>query len=361
MRNILIAAQTVFRLISGVATLAAISILLPCVAASAQGDGVGADPGDVGTGGRNTIQGKLYLPSGQRLEQRLRVRLSSVRGGENSTTTDDNGAFTFRRLGPGTYHITVEGGKSFENAGETIDITEASLPRGTQPGQTVTVQIRLEPKRTEALAARPATVNANATAVSAVAREQYEKGIAAAAAGEHKKAVEHLRAAVKIHPEFPVALNELATNYLKLGQLGEASDALRSAVKLAPTEPVLRLNYGVVLLRQKKYSDAETELRRAVELDTTGQSAATARMHRGRALIRLGRGAEAEVELKAAIKLGGDKPSIALAHRYLGALYFERGDDKNAAAELEAYLRLVPNAEDGAKVREILAGLRKEN
>lgn len=331
------------------AALAAVGLCF--VAAAAQTDG-GVESGDLGTGGRHVIQGRLYLPTGRKLERRLRVRLSGVRGGENSTLTDDNGAFIFRRLAAGTYTVTVEGGREFETATETVDIFDG--PRRTdQPGQVFTVQIRLEEKRAVRDAPRPGVVSAAAPPVPQAARERYEKALEASAAGDHKRAVKELKAALELHPQFPLALNELGAQSMRLGQLGDAADAFAAAVKLAPEEPVLRINYGILLIRQKKYAEAEAQLARAVELDA---ESAAARLHRGHALIRLGRGAEAEAELRLAVKLGGT--GAALAHRYLGALYVERGDDARAAVELEEYLRLAPDAADAAPVRAILAGLK---
>jgi Flp pilus assembly protein TadD len=336
-----------------------LTLSLSLAAASAQEDGGGPDSGDLGAGGRHTIQGRLYLPSGRKLDRRLRVRLSSVRGGENSTLTDDNGAFTFRRLPGGTYTVTVEGGREFETATERVDILEgpAARARRDQPGQVFTLQIRLEAKRPARAEAPPGVVSAAVRPAPPAAVELYEQALASARAGEHRRAVEQLRSALELHPEFPLALNELGVQYMTLGEMGQAAEAWRAAVRLAPAEPNLRVNYGILLLRQRKYAEAEAELCRAVTLD---DSHAFARLHRGHALIRLGRGAEAERELLLALKLGGERPETALAYRYLGALYNERGDDARAAAALEAYLRLAPDARDAEQVRAILADLKKK-
>jgi Tfp pilus assembly protein PilF len=325
---------------------------LCAVAARAQGDEGGIETGDPGTGGHHTIQGRLYLPSGRQLDRRLRVRLSSIRGGDNSTLTDDTGNFTFRRLAAGTYTVTVEGGREFETATERVDIIAGSR-QSDQSGQVYTVQIRLAEKRAASDPSRPGVVSATPEAMPAGARERYAKALEASAAGDHKKAVKELKAAVDLYPPFPLAFNELGAQYMLLGQLGEAAGAFASGVKLAPDAPVLRVNYGILLIRQRKYREAEEQLARAVALD---EKNAAARLHRGNALIRLGRGAEAESELRQAVKLGG--PAAALAHRYLGALYVERGDDTRAAAELEEYLRLAPDAADAAQVRAVLAGLK---
>lgn len=328
-----------------------LAVVLPVVVAGAQTEG-GVESGDLGTGGRHTIQGRIYLPSGRKLDRRVRVRLSGVRGGENSTLADDSGNFTFRRLAAGTYTVTVEGGREFEATAETVEVLDAPR-RIDQPGQVYTVQLRLEERRAASDPARPGTVSAAPEAVPEEARARYAKALEASANGDHKKAVGELKAAIEIHPRFPPALNELGAQYMRLGRLNDAAEAFAAAVKLAPDEPVLRVNYGILLIRQKKYGEAEGQLARAIALD---EKSAAARLHRGHALIRLGRGAEAESELLHALQLGG--PAVVLAHRYLGALYVERGDDTRAAAALEQYLRLAPDAADAAQVRAILAGLK---
>src|SRR5215212_3550659 len=103
------------------ALLAALLMFGLCaVAARAQGDEGGIETGDPGTGGRHSIQGRLYLPSGRQLDRRLRVRLSGIRAGDNSTLTDDSGNFTFRRLSSGAYTVTVLFGLKFETATERV-------------------------------------------------------------------------------------------------------------------------------------------------------------------------------------------------------------------------------------------------
>ena len=333
-------------------TIAALLALFVCVTARAQTDDGLPDPGDAGTGGRHTIQGRVYLPSGRRLDRRLRVRLSGTRGGDNTTYTDDNGAFVFRRLVVGTYTVTVEGGREFGSASETVDILEGSR----RDEQVYTVQIRLAEKGGATSESRAGVVSASAAAAPEAARARYEKALEASAAGDHKRAVKELKAALEIHPPYTLALNELGAEYVKLGQLDDAARAFDAAVRLAPDEPVLRVNYGILLIRRRQYAEAEQQLARAVALD---EKNAAAHLQRGHALIRLGRGDEAETELRLALKLGGAQ--AALAHRYLGALYVERGDDTRAAAELEEYLRLAPDAPDAAQVRAVLAGLKPKD
>ena len=341
-------------------TTTALTRLVACalLAASlcrAQSDGgVGSDADSFGNGGNNTIQGRVYLPSGRRPERRLRVRLSSVRN-ETSTMTDDTGSFTFRRLGGGTYRITVDAGRGYEPAVESVDIFDA--PPGSPaagPGQTVTVQIRLEPKADEAGAAEAGTIDAALASVPAKARELYLKAQRAARAGDHKAAVEHLKRAVAEHPAFPVAYNELGVQYARLGELERAAEALGDGIKVAPDQPMLRLNLGGVLIQQKKFAAAEAALREALRRDA---SLAAAHLYLGRALIGLARLDEAERELREALRLGGER-DFAVAYRYLGALHVERGERESAARTLETYLRLAPGAREAAEIRELIKELR---
>lgn len=332
----------------------AVLLALLAATAHAQMGGVDSDPGDRGTGGNNTIQGRVYLPSGNLLDRRIRVRLSSVRGGEMMTMTDDNGAFSFRRLDGGNYLLTVEAGKEFEPARETVDIMESARVRGSnQPGRTYTVQIQLQPNRGGAQQAPPGVLNAALAGVPKAALDLYQKALKDAGGGDAKKAVGRLKEAVTLHPGFMLAHNELGVQQMRLGQLDEAAESLGAALKLAPDAFAPRLNRGILLVLRKQFGEAESELRRAIE---KGSGSALAHLYLGRTLISLGKFPEAERELARAVELGGEDSHQA--HRYLGALYVEQGDNARAVAALETYLRLVPKARDAEQIRDIIKKLR---
>jgi tetratricopeptide (TPR) repeat protein len=262
--------------------------------------------------------------------------------------SDDNGSFIFRRLTDGTYHLTIDAGKEYETADETVDLIDTGTRRGSQ---TITVNIQLRLK-TEAKNSA-ATLDAALANIPSKAREMYSRALVAAKGGDHAKAIEQLKKAVAEYADFALAWNELGIQNMALGRYAEAAAALRSALKLVPAALSTRLNYGFVLLQQKNYSDAEAEFRFVLEKNN---SLALAHLYRGRALIGLFRDDEAEKELVRAVDLGGEE--ISSAHRYLGALYSERGDKARAIVELETYLRLVPKARDAEQIRAIIKGLR---
>jgi Tfp pilus assembly protein PilF len=310
--------------------------------------GLDSDIGNPGLGGRNTIQGRIYYPSGHPLDRRVRVKVSSVRGGPASIMTDDNGSFTIQRLTDGTYNLTVDAGSEYETATESVQIIEGGGRGG--PGQTVFVQINLRLKASTGN--QPGLVNAARANVPKAARDLYEQALASSQAGDHKKAIEQLKKAVSLFPDFLLALNELGMQYLQINELDHAAESLRAALKQAPDEFIMRLNYGLVLLQQKKYAESESELRSAIEKN---DSSAPAHEYHGRALIGLRRLDEAEKELQRALALGGDE--AANSHRYLGAIYIQRGEDARARAELQEYLRLRPKVRDAEEIRQIIRDL----
>lgn len=317
--------------------------LLAVTSSFAQTSGLDPDMGNPGLNGQSIIQGRIFYPSGTPIDHRVRVKVRSVRGGPSSTISDDNGAFTLVRLPPGTYELTVDAGPGFELANESVEIRT--------DGQTAYVQFQLRPKF-GVPGNPPGVVNAALAGIPKPALDLYKQALESSQSGDHKKAVDHLKKALAVAPEFVPALNELGMQYLKLNDLARASDSLQKAVKLMPDAFVTRLNYGLVLLQQKKYSEAEVELRAA---NTRDDKSAPAHEYLGRALIGLQRLDEAEKELKRSVELGGEL--AANSHRYLGALYMKRGDDARAIAELQEYLRLQPKVKDADQIKQILKDL----
>jgi Tfp pilus assembly protein PilF len=333
-----------------IVALGAISLIICAEPARAQMGGIDSDPSDRGTGGRNTIQGSIYLPGGRRLDRRVKVKLRSIYG-EHFKMSDDTGAFSFRYLKGASYTLNVEPGGELENHSETVDIIEPPRRRN-DPGQIYTVQIILQAKQSAPV--RPAgTVDAGAVAIPDGAMKLYEQALESGREGDSKKAVEHLKEALKIYPQFAPALNELGVQYMRLKQLDKSAESLRAAIKLAPEAFAPRLNYGIVLIQLKDPVSAATELQFALQKES---ASAVARMHLGRAFINIGQYPKAERELQEAIRLGGS--DIVESHRLLAAAYIEMKENSRAADALEKYLTLAPTVKDSGKIREIIKQLR---
>ena len=315
--------------------------------AQAQMGGIDADPGDRGTGGRSQIQGNIYYPGGRRLDRRVRVRLRGVAAAEQSTQTDDSGAFAFRRLKGGSYTVLIEAGDDFEPVVENVDIVEGPGRRGDS-GVVATLQINLQFRMREA---KPVST---ITAIPEEAVRLYGEALQSSKAGDNKKAIEQLQGALKVFPHYLGALNELGVQHMRLKQYGRAEEALQSAIKVAPDAFTPRLNYGVLLVHTKNYPKAVDNLYKALQKNP---SSSTGLLYIGRALVNLGSYDDAEKFLVLAVKVATEAVEKAETHRYLGAVYIEKKDHAKAVMELKTYLTLAPEAKDAKAIADIIKQL----
>ena len=252
-------------------------LLIPlAVSVRAQGGG-GTD--FTGTGGQNTIQGRIYFPSGRSADLRAKVVLESMTSSRLSVLADGDGAFRFKNLSPGSYTIVIEAGDDYEKVSESIFIEgNSNLGRGTRipmMPRTVMVPIYLRAKMAGKTKAenKPGVLNAALANVPKPALELYDKALQAMQAGDGKAAIEHLRGAISLYPDFAVAFNALGVEYLKLGEVNRALDALRTATRLSPDSFVPLLNYGIALLEKKQFAESEAQLRQALQKNEASPSA----------------------------------------------------------------------------------------
>lgn len=310
----------------------------------------------IGTGGKHTIQGRIFFPSGRRADAPIKVRLESTNAGIVSVMADPNGTFTFRNLEPGSYSVIIES-EEYETVRESVLIEEMkskAMPGLDSNPRNFVIPIYLQPKRsTSPASSKPGVLDAGLANVPAQAVDLYNRALESIKAGDSRKAVELLRSAVDVYPNFALALNELGVQYLKTGQAEKAVEALRVAVRIAPDSLVPRLNYGVALLGKRDFVEAEAQLRQVLKKN---EAVTTAHLYLGLALIHMNQYDEAEKELQRAITLG--RESMGLAHYYLGGIYWNKKEYKRAADELETYLKLEPNAQDAARVRGTIKEMR---
>ncbi|MCA1606976.1 MAG: tetratricopeptide repeat protein, partial [Acidobacteria bacterium] len=256
------------------------------------------------------------------------------------------------------YTVVIDGGDFFETARESVFIEPATVSSRRSPGAVVplarpfTVQVYLRPKRSSTTM-KTGVLDATLAGLPSKAVDHYRQALELNAQGNSQQAIEQLKLAVAVHPQFGLALNELGVQYLKTGQLDKSAEVLKNAVSLSPDAFEPRVNYGVVLLNQRKYAAAEAQLQEALKKN---DASITAHLYLGIALINLKRYQEAEVALLRSIALGGNR--VAQAHYYLGGLYWRFGDYKRAADELEQYLLVDPKAANAEKVRATIKDLR---
>jgi len=300
---------------------------------------------------RNTIQGDIITPNGQRLDHPVIVWLSSNRG-ETSTTSNGNGSFFFRQLGGGRFTVRVDAGEGYEPATEEVNIADSgSSGNMSRVGQIYSVQIHLRPKSNQPIT--KGVISANDPPKAAV--DLFNKALESVKDGNRDKAIEQLKAALAIHPTFTAALNGLGVQYLKLGKYEAASEAFAKALQLAPDNFNLHLNSGISLFSLNKYAEAETQFAAAL---AKNEASGTAHLYRARALIALNRLDDAAIDLKRAIEIGGD--DVKLAHRYLAGIYVEKGENVEAVKQLELYLQVSPDSKETNQIKNLIKELNKK-
>jgi Tfp pilus assembly protein PilF len=334
--------------------LALLWLWVPSVQAQA-GGGIDA----TGTGGIHTIKGRIYFPSGRRSDTRVMVKLESYNSSELAVMSDSNGTFVFRGLIPGSYTVVIAGGDDYESVREPVYIdsdgnASRTAIRVPPVPRLYTVDISLRPKPNSSV--KPGILNVALANTPPAARDLYQKALNDSQAGDSKKAIEELQNALSIYPEFPLALNELGVQYLRLRQPDKAADVLSKAVKLAAQDFQPRLNYGFALMNLRRFAEAEAQLRTAIGLNN---AAPTAHMYLGIVLAIQRKLEEGEKELKIAI--ASRSSEVALAHRYLGGIFLEKHQYQLAAAELETYLKQAPNAADAEWLRQKIKELHNKS
>lgn len=330
-----------FRILKLVSTAALVLTVAVIAYAQAPGSSRGLASGE----GQHMIQGRVHFPPGQGTSDKtIKVSLESVSAfGSMSTVADQDGAFRFTSLTPGDYTIVVDAGPQYDKARESVSIyREASTG-----GRSIQVAIQMYPRVD---ASNPLFANIPQNALSL-----YQKGSAAARKGDAKAAVESLSAAVALHPNFPIALSELGSQYLLLKQWDKAGETFEALLKLKPDDVAGHLNLGIVDFNKKKMEDAETHLRKALELKSAGPAA---HYYLGLIFISTKRYDEALQEFELTISNGGE--NLPLAHKYLGGLYMSTHKNQQAADELEKYLKLDPKAADADRIKGTIKDLRSK-
>lgn len=337
-------------------TIFVLAILLACSAtAIAQGAAGGANnPNAPSRGGvSHTIRGKIFLPSGNLPDQRMRVVLELNTGGIVSEVFSDSvGNFEFRSLPNGTYKVVVPSdGRLYETLQETVELF-GNFAR------THAVQVYLKEKN------EGVTVRTKERIISVAdlqeapkdAKKSYDKGVKRARENKPAEAVALLEEAIRVFPEYLAAINKLGEQLRALNKPDEAQAAFKRAIAINPKFALPHINLGMLLVDQKRYDEGIASLENGAKLDDSFPM-----LH-----LKLGEAFmskqppdydRAEKELTRAIELG--KRDFLQVRKQLFNLNLRRQRIDKAAEQLEIYLREAPDAPDAEEVRQMLGKVKK--
>ncbi len=307
--------------------------------------------------GANVLEGKVITPSGTQPVNPVRVKLTFNGRAIHETFTDLSGRFSFPGLSRGTYQLTAEGdGMTFETTTVTADI-----PAFGAAAQGFTQDIQLRPIRSKPNTG-PGVINAFTQNVPSAAKQALDAGLKLAGEGKTPEAIESMRKAIQIFPQYFDAHLQLGNVFLKSDQLPEAIAELDKAREINPNDERAYQSFGLLLMKQRNYAVAVAVFAEAARLNPQNPMNT---VMRATALIHQAAGSEdersyllsrAELALTQASNLSENrlKPDTMTM-----ALFYElKGDPDRAASELEAYMKKNPQLKNATALQSEIKRLR---
>lgn len=311
----------------------------------------------------HVLEGKVISPSGTQPNNPVRVKLTFNGRAIHEAFTDLSGRFSFPGLSRGTYQLTAEGdGVTFE----TTVVSAQVAAFGPAP-QMFTQDIQLRPIRHKPVG-QPGVINAFTQDIPPAAKQALDAGIKLAAEGKTEAAVENMRKAIQIFPNYFDAHLQLGNTFLKINQLPEAIAELDLARQINPNDERAYQSFGLLLMKQRNYPVAVAIFAEAARLNPANPMnavmRATALIHQAATTDESKPSTEdrnyllsrAEVAMSQAANLSENKlkpDTMTLA------LYYElKNEPERAAAELETYLKRTPQLKNSAAIQNEIKRLR---
>ena len=88
--------------------------------------------------------------------------------------------------------------------------------------------------------------------------------------GEHRKAIESYRRALKLSPSYAMCYTNLGLAYEAINSLQAAIEVHKKSIHYAPDYPAPHFNLARLYLRLKQNDEARKELKRTIEIDPDG-------------------------------------------------------------------------------------------
>jgi tetratricopeptide (TPR) repeat protein len=275
--------------------------------------------------------------------QPAHVRLTGSNGYTTEANTDDHCEVEFESIPSGTYQVSVSG-QNFATSESTFAFSNASAD----------LEMRVtrlnNPEHVEATAVP--LVSATDLAIPSKAQQKLAKAQALSDHHDYKKAIQTLKEAIAIYPDYAAAYNNLGVAYGRLGDRDKERDALQHAIRINDHFAQAHANLARMDMSASDFAGAEAEFTKAALYDPANAMTlslltyAEFMNHHFEQAIATSRQAHA---LPA---------SHAYVHQVAAQIYEQMNDGVHAIAELEQFLMEDPSGERAEMVRKELARVR---
>ena len=278
-----------------------------------------------------------------------------------SVKTSAAGIYIFQSIRAGIYYVQVRvDGTNYKAAKERIQIGQTNFTNsttgGTSGSETLQLNFVLEFDRR---GSNTSPINNEVIFVQTIpkeAEEFYNNALSDIDKKKQNEAISKLENAVKIFPDYFLALDKLGYQYISLDKFTAAEEIFTKAVKINPKSFSSKSGLGIAQFKLNKKADAAKTIEDALIIN---QSSAVTLLFLGKIYRELKEYEKAETNLKKAADLSKNK--LADVHWELALLYYYNlnryGD---AANQLELFLKANPNAENKKQVEKLIKSFREK-
>jgi Flp pilus assembly protein TadD len=301
------------------------------------------------SGGTTEINIQVRNPDGTAAPRGIHVRLESAEGGSaDDCVTEQGGKCQFHPGSSGMYVVRISQ-FGYKEVSAQVNLVDSSREY---------VTLVLKPLPGEVPSATPDGAYGDSISVADLgipdnARLEFEKGQSALKENKLDSSISHLRKAIKLYENFPLAYTLLGTAYLEQKDMKNAQTALERTTALDAKSAEAYLALGAVFNQIKEYPQAETALLKGLELKP---DAAGGHYELAKTYWALGRWQEAAPHARKAV---AEMPDLPGPHVLLGNILLREDNAAGALKEYQEYLHLDPSGPMSSGTREMVAKIQK--
>lgn len=272
------------------------------------------------------------------------------------TETNGAGRFNFTRLSRGRYNVRVTPtGTNYQEQTKDIEIANVSVS-GSGGAETVQQNFYLQIKQDSTAVSTLKKGVVFAQEIPKEAQKIYEKAVSDLDDKKFEDGLAELKQALEIFPDYYLALEKLANEYIKKEDYKNAFEIANKGVKVNNNSYECWYVAGYSAFKLKNSDEAVKALSKAVLILPNSINALFVL---GVNLKQIGKYEEAETNLLKAKKFATNPvPEI---HWNLALLYTNNLKKYDAAIkELELFLQAKPNFEETDKVKDLIKKLKEK-
>ncbi len=277
-----------------------------------------------------------------------------------TTKTASSGLYIFQGIRAGIYYVQIRvDGTNFKSAKERIQLGQSNrtspttgLSSGSESLQ-INFTLEIDRRNNQTPLSNKVVFAQN---IPKEAEKYYENALKKIDDKRNDEAIAELENAVKIFPEYFLALEKIGYAYLAKSIFAESETAFAKALEVNPKSFSAKSGLGIAEYKLGKKQEAVKILEESIALN---QSSPNSFLFLGKIYRELKEFDKAEKNLKKAKELSDNK--LADVHWELALLYYYNlNRPSDAADELELYLKASPKAENKLQVEKLIKTLREK-